>query len=112
MAILNVYKAQLGLEIAKGHAKFGRVAPRRPYRDDEDGEGGAGLRVEEHPLLADVPVGAASDLTAIASQNSEITEEALDRVEELNPALQNQPRLQAELGLRYSRSNTPKPSPL
>lgn len=111
--IPNKYKSELGLLLAKGHAKFGPVASRRPYRDDDDeGEGGASLGIEEHPLLAQLPIGAASDLTAIASENSEAMDEALDRVEELNPELQNQPALRNELGLRYSKSNTPKPSPL
>jgi hypothetical protein len=113
MQIPNKYKAELGLLLAKGHAKFGPVAARRPYRnDDDDGEGAASLSIEEHPLLAQLPIGAASDLTAIASENSEVMDEALARVDELNPELQNQPALKAELGLRYSNRNTPKPSPL
>jgi hypothetical protein len=110
MPILKQYKEQLGLLLAKGHAKFGKVAPRRPYRDDDDtGEGAPGLTIESHPLLSDVPVGAASDLTAIASDNSNVTDEALDRVEELSPSLQNQPQLQAQLSQRYSKRNTPNP---
>ena len=110
--LIKMYKEQLGELLAKGHAKFGKVAPRRPYRDDDEGgDGVPGLTVETHPLLADLPVGASSDLTAIAADNSNITDEALDRVDELTPALQNQPRLQAELSYRYSKSNTPKPTP-
>ncbi len=111
--ILNTYKAQLADEIAKGHAQFGKVAPRRPYREDDDsGEGGfPGIDIETHPWLSNIPVGAASDLTFIASENSNATDEALDRVDELNPELQQQPRLQAELNYRYSHSNTPKPTP-
>ncbi len=115
MALLNKYKAELGLLLAKGHAKFGMVAPRRPYPKDED-EGGTGvadLNFEDHPLLSKLPVGASSaELTGVTSDNSQTTDEALDRVEELNPQLQNQPRAQAELGLRYSNTSTPKPSPL
>lgn len=106
--ILNQYKAQLSEIIAQGHAKFGAVAARRPYKDDDDsGDGAPGLTVETHPLLANLPVGAASDLTAITSANSEITEEALDRVEELNPQLKQQPTLQAELSYRYSHRPAP-----
>lgn len=112
MLILNQYKTELGELIAKGHAKFGKVAPRRAYRDtDEGGEGAPGLTVESHPLLMNVPEGAASDLTAVVSDNSEITEEALDRVEELSHQLQQQPTLQAELAYRQTPRNTPKPSP-
>jgi hypothetical protein len=111
MPILKMYKEQLGQLLAKGHAKFGRVAPRRPYRDeDEGGEGAPGLTVESHPLLANLPIGASSDLTAIAADNSNITDEALDRVEELSPSLQNQPQLQAELSQRYTKTSTPKPT--
>lgn len=106
--ISNPLKAKLGEEIAKGHAKFGLVAPRRPYRDEEDsGDGAPGINVKTHPWLSNTPVGAASDLTFVASENSNITDEALERVEELNPELQQQPRLQAELN--YSNRYTPKP---
>ncbi len=115
VALLNIYKAELGQLLAKGHAKFGLVAPRRPYpKDDDDDRGGvADFRVEDHPLLKEQPIGAASpELTAVAAENSQTTDEALDRIEELNPQLQNQPRLQAELSLQYGSTNTPKPSPL
>lgn len=105
-SIPNIYKAQLGELLAKGHAKFGPVAGRRPYKDEDDsGEGGAGLTVETHPMFVNVPEGAASDLTFIASDNSNITDEALSRVDELTNDLQNQPSMQPG-----SRS-TPKPTP-
>lgn len=110
MPMLNQYKAQLGDLLRKGHGKFGRVAPSKPYKDDDEGGAGtAGLTVETHPLLADLPEGAASDLTFIASDNSNITDEALERVDELTPQLQNQPSLQAEL--TYSHRATPRPTP-
>jgi hypothetical protein len=115
MALLNKYKAELGLLLAKGHAKFGVVAPRRPYPkdDDEGGTGVADLSVEDHPLLSRLPVGASSpELTGVTSDNSQTTDEALDRVEELTAELQNQPRAQAELSLRYSNTSAPKPSPM
>jgi hypothetical protein len=110
--ILAQYKAQLADEIAKGHAQFGKVAPRKPYREeDASGEGGPGIDIETHPWLMNIPVGAASDLTSIASENSNATDEALDRIEELNPELKQQPRLQAELNYRHSHRYTPKPTP-
>jgi hypothetical protein len=108
-AIAKEYKTQLGLLLAKGHARFGRVAPRRPYRDDESGEGAASLTIETHPLLAKLPIGAASDLTAITTDNSETLEEAVKREGELTEALRNQPALQAQLSQR--RSYIPKPTP-
>jgi hypothetical protein len=104
-SISNQEKTQLGELIARGHARYGKVAARRPYRDEDSGDGTPGLTVETHPLLADLPVGAASDLTSIASENSQITDEALDRVEELNPELRIQPSIQAELN--YSNRSTP-----
>ncbi|MBA2654638.1 MAG: hypothetical protein H0U71_06195 [Gammaproteobacteria bacterium] len=107
-AILNQYKAALGEHLAKGHAKFGKVAPRRAYKDDEDsGEGSAGLTIETHPLFLNVPEGAASDLSFITTDNSNVEDEALDRVEELNPEL----KYQAELNLNYAKVSTPKPTP-
>lgn len=112
MAIANQLKAELGELLAKGHAKFGPVAARKAYpKDEEGGDGLPRFSVETHPLLADMPVGAASDLTFIASENSNTLDEALDRVDELNPELKNQPALQAELNYRYSHNYTPKPSP-
>lgn len=104
-------KEELGLLIAKGHARFGRVAPRKPYQDDDSGTGAAGLTVETHPLLMDLPIGAASDLTAIAAANSEITNAASERLDELTPSLQKQPVLQAQMQQRYSYVPKVTPSP-
>lgn len=95
MATKKENKTKLGELLAIGLAPFGKVAPRKPHRDEEDtGDGAPGLTVETHPMLAELPVGAASDLTFIASENSNITDEALAREEELTPALRNQPSLQ------------------
>jgi hypothetical protein len=110
MALERHHKEQLSVLLAAGHARFGRVAPRRPYLDDSDGgEGAPRLTVETHPLLANLPVGAASDLTAIVNANSQITEEALERINELTPELKKQPVLQAEYANRYRY--TPKITP-
>ncbi len=109
-SIKKIYKEQLSYWLAKGHSQFGRVAPRRPYRDEDEegGAGTAGLTLLEHPFLMDLPVGAASDLTAVASVNSEADDEALDRAEECCPELQQQPKLRN--ALTHGRHYTP-PTP-
>lgn len=110
-SIKKIYKEQLSYLLGKGHTRFGKVAPRRPYRDEEE-EGGtaAGLTLLQHPLLMNMPVGAASDLTAVTTVNSDATEEALDRAEECCPQLQQQPQLRN--ALTHGRHYTPpKPAP-
>ncbi len=113
MAYTVTQKRQLSDLFAKEYTKQGKKVklPRQPYRDDDEGgEGSAGLNVETHPLLANLPVGADSDLTAIAAANSKITEAALERNEqELSPELKKQPVLQQRLGQEYR--STPKLSP-
>lgn len=104
-------KEQLGLLLAKGHARFGKVAVRRPFRDDDSGDGAAALTVETHPLLANLPVGAASDLTAITAVNSGITDAASERLDELTPSLQKQPVIQAQLQQSYSYVPKVTPNP-
>jgi hypothetical protein len=84
MSIAKEFKAQLGELLAVGHRRFGRVAPRKPYREEGDtdtGTGEAELLFESHPLLAEQPVGASSDLTAIVTENSRAVEEAENRSE-------------------------------
>jgi hypothetical protein len=110
MAIAKEFKAQLGELLAIGHRKFGKVAPRKPYREEDDtdrGTGSAELLFESHPLLAEQPVGASSDLTAIITENSKAVEEAENRSEaelshKLTQALKN----------RYGKAATPKLNPL
>jgi hypothetical protein len=61
-------KEQLDKLLAKGYAFYGRVLPRHPYRDEDDESGGTGeaeFGFETHPLLANLPDGAASDLSSI-----------------------------------------------
>ena len=87
------YKTKLGELLAAGHRRFGKVAPRKPYRDDDEGgSGGAELSpFEQHPLLAEQPVGAASDLTNIATENQEAVSEVENRdAKELSNQMQNQ----------------------
>ena len=109
MATAKEFKAQLGELLAAGHRKFGKVAPRKPYREDDTdtGVGEAGLLFETHPLLAEQPTGASSDLTAIVTENSKAVEEAENRSEEelshkLTQALKN----------KHAMAATPKLNPL
>ena len=81
-------KIQLGELIGAGHRQFGRVAPRRPYAEDDD-EGGTGTAqlLPEHPLLSRQPLGASSDLTFLVNENNFTTEKAEERSDDLNPEL-------------------------
>lgn len=93
-------KRTLGELIAKGHARFGKVAPRHPYYEDDEGGGDTGasdLRFETHPLLKDLPIGAASDLTISIPDHENITELAQARAEESCPELRIQPAMQEAL---------------
>lgn len=103
-AIEVQYKRRLSEIIGIGHSKFGKVAHRRAYRDDDDEGGGAGsdLRFDSHPLFANLPDGADSDLSTI-SNNSEHSEDAAkERVMEASPELKKQPALQAEMTPGFS----------
>lgn len=106
--IPNEFKAKLGEALAKFYRHFGKVSPRRDYKDDESG-GGAGLRLETHPLLAEQPTGAASDLTFVAADHADITELAQERANECSAELQMQPALQAVLqpGMAHMATMTP-----
>lgn len=95
-----------------GHGQFGRVLMRKPYREDDDDGGSSGLPspFEQHPLLADLPSGASSDLTSVISDRNqnEMVDEAVNRGEpDLSPQLRQTPRLQA--ALTHSHIATPKP---
>ena len=84
------HKTKLSELIAAGHRHFGKVAPRKRYREDDD-EGGAGGAAaspfERHPLLAEQPMGASSDLTAIVTDNDYAVEEGEKRSDEATPEL-------------------------
>ncbi len=95
--------------LGKGHARFGPVAPRKPYYDDDGGGAGtSSLHFESHPLLAEQPVGAASDLTTIVGDQANITEEAQERATEACHQLQQQPAMRQALG--HSHASAPTPS--
>lgn len=97
-------KAELGEYLAEWYRKFGKVAPRRPYHEDDDG-GGAAANVkppfESHPFLAEVPIGAPSDLASIITTDNRTLDEADKRSDELTEQLQN--RLELALGQKKQR---------
>jgi hypothetical protein len=113
MSIPREFKEKLGELLATGHRKFGKVTPRKPYREDEgDVDSGAGSpnpMFEAHPFFAEQPVGASSDLTAIITENRDAVEEAEKRSEQelshrLTQALKNKHT--------YTKSATPKMNPI
>ena len=112
MAIPKKYLKELGELIAEGHRRFGKVAPRRPYQeDDEGGEGSAQLLFEEHPLLSKMPIGAPSDLT-YNTQLSKFSAEAADeRANELKLELQKKLEQKLEQKLTAKPKFNPTPYP-
>jgi hypothetical protein len=99
------FKRKLSELLGIGHSKFGKVKLRKPYHEDEGGGvGEAGLRLDSHPLFANLPDGADSDLSAVANNNSYSEDAAKERVNEANPQLQMQPVLQNELNPGFNPS--------
>jgi len=107
-------KMQLGELLAVGHRHFGKVAPRRPYveEDEDGGSGGSSKLLLDHPLFMDAPTGATSDLTFLVNENNHAIEEAEKRSDELNPQLRKV--LENQLGhqLNYQPPRAPKASML
>lgn len=110
MNIATEFKKQLGDLLGEYYRKFGKVAPRRPYHEDdkEGGSGEGGAIFESHPLLAEQPIGASSDLTSIITENSNAKEEAEKRHDELTLQLQKQ----LDLTKQPTKAATPIPSPI
>ncbi|MCK4609077.1 MAG: hypothetical protein KAT71_06320 [Gammaproteobacteria bacterium] len=116
MTILDKeHKTKLGELLAAGHRHFGKVMPRKPYRDEDDDDGGGAGSAElspfeQHPLLAEQPLGAPSDLTAIVTENRQAEAEAEKRdAKELSNQLQNQ--LSHTHAQKQTHSHTAKPTP-
>lgn len=107
-------KQQLGILLAAGHKRFGKVKSRKPYREDDTGTGSAELLFETHPLLAQIPPGADSDLTANVVDNVNSKDEALEeRSGELSAELRKNPVLAAALANKKGYvAPPPTPSPL
>lgn len=108
-------KKELGERLAKWYRMFGKVAPRRAYYEDDSGSGDASMSpplFEGHPLLAETPIGAPSDLSSILTADERTLEEADKRSEELTNDLQN--KLSMELGKKYKKDLsfqiTPRPN--
>jgi hypothetical protein len=96
-------KTLLSELIAQGHRRFGKVLPRRPYRDDEGGSGGAEFMFEEHPLFMNQPIGADLNVTPNIRANADTFDEARKRQNDLTPELQQK----MSIALGYSKTATP-----
>jgi len=102
-------KTELSDLLAKGHRKFGKVLPRKPYRDDDDsGVGSMEPNFVEHPLLAEQPVGAASDLVSTPNENQYSEDSLLERENEATEELKKQPTLQRQKQLERGFNPTPE----
>ena len=112
MAIIGIEeKRKLSELLAEGHRVFGEVKPRRAYKEDDEG-GGAGTAeflFETHPLLAEQPVGASSDLTFLNSESSFSADEAEKREDQASPQLKKQ--LQNSLGKSHAHTHRTAPTP-
>lgn len=96
------YKRRLTELLGIGHSRFGKVAHRRDYREDEGGEGGAGLEFQSHPWLSNMPIGADSDLSMDTNSSDHSKEAAEERVNEASNELKMQPALQAALNPSFN----------
>lgn len=107
------YLKELGDLIGDGYRRFGKVTPRRPYREEDDDEGGSGggseLVFEEHPFLKERPTGAPTDLTYIMQKSMFSAVEAEKRYDEATPQLTK--KLNYVLGLDKQKKATPLPLP-
>ncbi len=91
-------KAELGEALGNWYKLFGKVSPRRAYHEDDEGGDGAPAKpiFEGHPYLAEMPLGAPSDLSSILINDKRTLDEADKRSDELTDELQN--KLSQELG--------------
>jgi hypothetical protein len=108
------FKAQLGELLASWYSKFGKVMPRRAYHeDDEGGEGGTALKMfEDHPFLAEMPIGAPSDLASVIVADKRTLDEADKRSKDLIPELQNKLTLTLGQKLQQKKQYQEAPRPL
>lgn len=106
------YKTELGEFLAKWYRHFGKVAPRRAYHEDDEGSAGAptSKMFEDHPFLAEMPIGAPSDLASTIIEDARTLDEADERKDELKNELQNKltMRLENKLENKYRNEKTHK----
>jgi hypothetical protein len=98
-------KAELGEYLAEWYRRFGKVAPRRAYHEDDGDAGGAASNApplfEGHPFLNEMPIGASSDLASVLVADERTLDEADKRSDELTEELQN--KLTLELGQKKQK---------
>ena len=114
MAIMTTtLKKRIGDLLAIGYARLGKVSTRKPYReeDDDGGEGAAGLLFETHPLLAEQPDGAASDLTSIIQNYDQAEDAAEERESELTAELKQRYEKSLSKSQEKTHTDVPKPTP-
>ena len=107
-------KTLLGEELAEWYRLFGNVLPRRPYHeDDTGGSGDASAKPPfiEHPWLTELPDGAPSDLSSVATENSYAEEEANQRSDELTYELKQRLTLQNKQQKKFLYEYLTKPQP-
>ncbi|MBN2689226.1 MAG: hypothetical protein JXR42_01280 [Gammaproteobacteria bacterium] len=104
-------KALLSMLLGEGHAKFGVVTPRRPYKEDDEsgGDDGSAKFLPDHPLFMEQPIGASSDLTFIANQNSNSLDQAEERSDQASPELKKSLDNVLNMGKRARHVATPNP---
>jgi len=110
------YKAQLGELLANWYYHLGKVAPRRAYHEDDEGGTGAPANkmFEDHPFLAEVPIGAPSDLASVIVEDARTLDEANERKDELKNELKHKLDLTLvnRLQMRHQHRLELKPQPL
>jgi hypothetical protein len=103
------YKEQLGELLADWYRHLGKVAPRRAYHEDDEDSGTgapANKMFEEHPFLAEAPIGAPSDLASVIVEDARTLDEANERKDELKNELQH--KLDLTLGNKLQMRHQPR----
>jgi hypothetical protein len=110
--ISNKDKMELNELLVKWFRLYGNVAARRPYNNDDDdsGTGTAQLLFEGHPLFAELPIGATSDLDFIITADNRNLHEADKRSDEACPELRYQ--LEIALNNRHQLKFNPLYTPI